>query len=517
MEKKIIVRSFDGSEYEIEPDPSENLARQLFLKGAFKDVPLCSGIGRCGLCKVRFESKAPEPQKEEIQRLTDTEILSGWRFSCLHAVCEAEIFVPEPRKTVPPKKNKLSETAAGSATLAVDLGTTSICWAITDGINEISSGKELNPQTGLGSEVMSRLSFGAKPENRAVLAGLITARMKSIISESEIKIDHIVISGNPSMASILVQDDLTGLSRAPYRLPRKGGETIILDAALPPAYMPSHLAPFVGADITAGITALEFGAERPKPPYLLADLGTNGEFILCTAPDKFLAASVPMGPALEGLGLSCGMTAGPGAISAFKLSPAGLSPEFAVESADGKELGITGTGYLSLCAALLKSGLLAQDGSFAESRTPLAARLGRSIMSVHGSPALVLGPDLLLTAADIEEILKVKAAFNLAASTLLSETKLAPSSLNSILLAGAMGQYVNVNDLLTTGFLPNEAGPMTRAVGNTSLQGSVILAGNKKAREYAMSLPDKTSVINLAGGETFGKKFLERMIFKYVY
>ena len=44
----------------------------------------------------------------------------------------------------------------------------------------------------------------------------------------------------------------------------------------------------------------------PRFPLLLADMGTNGEFVLLRAGLPPLLASVPLGPALEGIGLRCG-------------------------------------------------------------------------------------------------------------------------------------------------------------------------------------------------------------------
>ena len=63
---------------------------------------------------------------------------------------------------------------------------------------------------------------------------------------------------------------------------------------LPPARIPPLLAPFVGADISAGMAAIAFGPDPPRYPYLLADLGTNGEFALALSPEEYLLASVPM-------------------------------------------------------------------------------------------------------------------------------------------------------------------------------------------------------------------------------
>ncbi|WP_415716127.1 ASKHA domain-containing protein [Maridesulfovibrio sp.] len=504
---------------ELAPTAGLNIAQSLFLNGAFQGVPLCSGMGRCGLCKIRFEASPPEPRREELQKLTVAEIESGWRLSCLHQATGGTIFLPQPERVVPRVTNKFSNNLPEGLALAVDLGTTGLHWAFTLCGTPLKSGQELNPQIGLGSEVMSRLAFAAKPEQRKILSELVTSRIKTLIAETG-QIKELVISGNPSMTSILAQDDVRGLSSAPYSLPDGGGKKVNLDEDLPEAYIPPHLAPFVGADITSGIVALNFSKTGIQPPYLFADLGTNGEFVLCLSEDEYIVSSVPMGPALEGVGMSNGRTAGPGAISAFTLTPLGLSPSVikTEESGQKQKPGITGTGYLSLCAILLKSGVLTSEGLFSSGSTPFAAKLANRLTEINGTPVLDLGHEgLTLPASDVEEILKVKAAFNLAMSALLSEAGLAPSDLNELVLGGAMGQHVNINDLVATGFIPAGIAVITRAAGNTSLEGAKILTHNQEARDFAASLPGRSRVLELAGSDDFGRKYLERMIFKYVY
>lgn len=519
METSLTVRCHDGKTMVCPPAEGLNMAQILFLNGAFQGVPLCSGMGRCGLCRVRFESNPPEPRKEELHKLSASEIESGWRLSCLHPSTPATVFLPEPERVVPRVSDRFSAKLPGTLALAVDLGTTGLHWAFTFEGKILKSGQELNPQIGLGSEVMSRLAFAAKPDQRRILSQLVTDRLQSIIAETA-PVSKMVISGNPSMTSILVQDDIKGLSSAPYSLPSNGGETVKLDANLPEAYIPPHLAPFVGADISAGIVALNFSAHAAQPPYLFADLGTNGEFVLCLSEGEYIVCSVPMGPALEGVGMSNGRTAGPGAVSAFNLNPLGLSPS--VIKTDDQEQprkpGITGTGYLSLCSLLLKSGVLPREGRFGPGNTPFAAKLADKLTEINGTPVLDLGFEgLTLPAPDVEEILKVKAAFNLAMSALLHQAGLAPSDLKELILGGAMGRHVNINDLVTTGFLPAESAAITRAAGNTSLKGSIILTHNQEARDFAAGLPVRSTILELAGSNDFGQKYLERMIFKYVY
>lgn len=67
------------------------------------------------------------------------------------------------------------------------------------------------------------------------------------------------ISGNSAMTYILLGKDPDDLATAPYTLSYTGGNEEKLNSNLPPAYISPLLAPFVGADISAGLTAIEHG------------------------------------------------------------------------------------------------------------------------------------------------------------------------------------------------------------------------------------------------------------------
>ena len=132
------------------------------------------------------------------------------------------------------------------------------------------------------------------------------------------------------MTDIFLNRDVEGLCAAPYRLARSGDETVTLPD-LPPVYIPPLPAPFVGGDISAGLAAL-LDANIPRP-FVLADLGTNGELALVTEAGGLWLTSVPLGPALEGIGPECGQLAGPGVITGFALAPSGVAARFYETSA----------------------------------------------------------------------------------------------------------------------------------------------------------------------------------------
>ena len=228
-------------------------------------------------------------------------------------------------------------------------------------------------RSGAGSDVVSRLAAARNQEGRERLGHLVLRFLQRVVSDVGVPVAELCIAGNTAMTSILLNEDVAGLCAAPYRLTEPGGRTAELPG-LPPAWIPPQPAPFVGGDISAGMAALLYG-ESPEFPFLLADMGTNGEFVLALDKERSFIASVPLGPSLEGIGLRYGGVADTGSVSGFRLGPFGLSP-VVIGNTEPKR--ICGTGYLSLLDALLRTGFLDATGRLASAPvSPLAARLLR--------------------------------------------------------------------------------------------------------------------------------------------
>lgn len=529
----ILLRTHAGRELRLAPAPGQTLAQAIFLfrdeKGAglWEGVPLCAGLGRCGLCRVRFLSPAPQPAAEELARLGGEAVAQGWRLSCMHPAQACEVELPEPGRSAPPRRTPLTTVRPSTPlSLAVDLGTTSIHWLALERSLPLSKGQGLNPQMGLGSEIMARLSHAQKPGGAETLRTLVLDRLRALVAEVQAlhgqPVERLCVAGNSAMTYLLLGLDARTIARAPYRLDYAGGDERQLAPDLPPARIPPLLAPFVGGDLSAGMAALQFSPSGPPDyPFLLADLGTNGEFVLALSPKEHLLASVPMGPALEGVGLRHGRTAGPGAVRAYALTPAGLAPQFVGQAprpgrSSARNAGITGVGYLSLAAALLRAGALDETGRFVLPATPLGRRLMAGLTQSGGEATLPLPDGMSLPASDVEELVKVKAAFNLALSRLLAQSGLAPAALRAVHLAGAMGEHVDAGDLVTLGFLPEVlAGRLVRA-GNTSLAGARLLLTRPDAWDWVLALPDKCRALDLAADSGFGVQYVERMVLRHV-
>ncbi len=543
----------------IEATLEQSLAQALWLSGKVPPAPLCSGLGRCGHCKVRFLHKAPPVTIKEERILQPKEIQQQIRLACAHNIQNLYDFLGEnvelsllyaphilPINTTieqhSPTKN------IQNLKLAIDLGTTSLCWRVLalyeDGTNSpLAEGKSLNPQMGAGADVVSRLALAINPEKRSILAKLVQEALQNILHQFFLQhtdhkmphIDEICLAANTAMTAIFLEKDCTSLAKAPYALPLQGGENIEI-VGLSSTYIPPQLAPFVGGDISAGYAAL-LEHKSLQYPFILADLGTNGEFILALSPEKALIASVPMGPALEGIGLSFGdmiqnvenHNSDYDIVYNVSLGTQGLTPHTLHNKVPKK---LCGTGYLSLLHCLLRAHCLDKSGHFLLPKTgeakptPLYTKIASHFDTLHDEQILYLWPHLLLNsphgapylrAADVEEILKVKAAFSLALQSLLRAGRIEPTHIKQFFLSGAMGSHVQSADLEGLGFLPEGFSTRVEILGNTALEGASLLLTKPALRQSLHSFAKQCTQVELTQDTHFTENFMQHMQFSYIY
>lgn len=575
-------QDFDTASPDSAPAEKRSLARFLWLERRLPPRPLCNGIGRCGRCRVLFHEGTPEPVAAERRMLTESEINAGVRLACRHAPQDGMVLQVEHDNGKGEKKDAKPENlpaervglSAKRLRLAIDLGTTSVVWQAEDlAGNRMAAGQILNPQMCAGSDVMARLAEAATPEGAKLLHTVIGEFLRDTVEHlrdelgDDWTIEEIGLAANPAMTALALGLDASGLRAAPYTLPSalvpKEGEHGVLFGpehfadiffepfgetkkymvpSVPAIWTPPAVSPFVGGDVSAGLALLLADHGTRGVPFLLADMGTNGEFLLLQHADHdfphgaaqhavdddvcpLLATSVPLGPALEGVGMSCGGMVGPGGVTSFWLGPEGLTP---VTFDGGHPRHICGTGYLSLLRHLLALGVLDENGHFGteESLPGGASKAGGSLEFLRkrllatlttvqsGERGLPLAGGLFLSGGDVERLLQVKAAFSLAVERLLAEAHLAPSSLKQVWLAGALGEHAPLDALVELGFLPAALLSKTTAVGNTSLRGVALLLRNVALRQRLAAALFPRRVLDLASDPGFHQDFIRHMRFR---
>ena len=118
-----------------------------------------------------------------------------------------------------------------------------------------------------------------------------------------------------------------------------------------------------------------------------------------------------------------------------------------------------------------------------------------------------------LAGADVEEILKVKAAFSLALERLLAASGLESRALARVCLGGALGEHMPETALERLGFLPQGLQARTVAEGNTSLRGAALLLTRPELRERLVRWSSGCTLVDLAARPDFTALYMRHMVF----
>jgi uncharacterized 2Fe-2S/4Fe-4S cluster protein (DUF4445 family) len=408
---------------------------------------------------------------------------------------EAEILAVEPKRTV-----------GRNFGFAIDVGTTTLVMELVD----LESGKvidleaALNGQSARGADVISRISYSlVSAQNIEELRKLALDTLNQMISRLLVR-NHVprnsvyqtVVSGNTVMNHLLLGVPLETLARAPYhavfsRLPSLRAEDVgFAIYPLGKVYFSPNIRSFVGGDISSGLLAS--GLAFRTGNYMFIDLGTNGEIVLKTG-DGLLATSTAAGPAFEGMNISCGLPALPGAI--YKAEDAGELRVFTIGNTSPR--GVCGTGLIDLAAMFLAKGEIAPGGAIRNSAKKLEVA-GR----------------IVLTQDDIRQLQLACAAIKSGIRLMLKAAGLSIRELDGIYIAGAFGNYLNIRNSMALGLLPRIGEGKVIFIGNSSLAGARLLLLAKDERDKVESMTAEVRYLSLASDSDFQDRFIEGLEFK---
>jgi len=143
-----------------------------------------------------------------------------------------------------------------------------------------------------------------------------------------------------------------------------------------------------------------------------------------------------------------------------------------------KPKGIAGSGLINLLAAMMEADLVSPNGKLREDLDTPRIRLGdsgREYVLVFGSETQS-GQDLTISESDIDNLMRAKGAMFAGYLTLLESVGLKLQDLEQVILAGAFGNFINIENSIAIGLLPDLPRDRFQFVGNASLQGASLLA-----------------------------------------
>jgi len=415
------------------------------------------------------------------------------------------------------------DTTAQTVALAFDIGTTSLWGRLLD----LRTGKSLalashyNPQIQYGDDVITRMvnaqkADGQKRLQQSVVEGL-NKIIDNLLKNSGIEpryISHVTAAGNTVMMHLLLALETRHIRQAPYTpvanvFPALRAEDIglKLPERVKLQVFPA-VAAYVGGDIVAGVLAS--GLHTRPELCLFIDIGTNGEIVLGNQ-DWLMTASCSAGPAFEGGGLRCGMRAAPGAIERLHIDPETREPMIiTIDHAAAR--GICGSGAISILAGFLTTGIIDQNGRFNQQCPTPRIRKGPDGMEfVLSSREENGGQDVVITEADINNLIRAKAAMFAGYQCLIEKASLNFKDLEQIIIAGAFGDFLNVREAITIGLLPDIAPERFSFIGNASLLGAQLGCLSQNRQEDGERVARNMTNIELSDDPHFMDRYVAAM------
>lgn len=388
--------------------------------------------------------------------------------------------------------------------VSIDLGTTTLQLELIDlNTGEIlASASDYNPQISYGEDVISRIEFAKRKDGLKILANKVREKITLLIKEmlkltqkSPADINLISIAGNTVMSHLFLELEPKYLREYPY-VPVTIEFPLIFakDLGLPfknntIVQLAPCKASYIGGDIVAGVVAS--GMAEEDPLTLFIDLGTNGEIVLGNK-EFLICASCSAGPAFEGGGIKNGIRATSGAIEAVNIDPISFEPMILTINKNLPK-GICGSGIISLLANLFKVGLIDKAGKFIKDIKNPRIRKGENGWEyvVVWRENSATDQDIVFTENDIENVIRAKGAIFAGCQILLESVGLTFKDVERIYLAGTFGNYIDLEEAITIGLLPDLPREKFFFLGNTSLEGA------KLALLYKKTLLKMEKVVNM--------------------
>ena len=401
--------------------------------------------------------------------------------------------------------------------IAIDIGTSKIIGYLVN----LLDGKVVathfieNPQIIYGEDIISRISHVMKnPQTLEEIHSLAIKAINEIILKCCEKADieqtdiyEAVIVGNTAMHHFFLSINPKYLALSPY-VPAIGNSVNVEARELKINICPHgnvHVLPviagFVGADAVGDILATKiFEAEKIR---LTIDIGTNTEIVLGNK-DELFTTSCASGPAFEGMHITHGMKAVEGAIERVKIVPETFEVHY--ETIGNTEpVGICGSAMVDIVAEMLKTGLIDRTGKFNVNKNTKRFRKVNDeyVFVIAKSNETKSGTPIIVTQKDIREIQLAKAAIHTGCSILMRKRGVSTSLIDKIFVAGAFGNYLNIENSIIIGLLPDVPPSKVKFVGNAAGSGAIMSLISKKEREKAKEIARKTKYVELAIDPSF--------------
>lgn len=401
--------------------------------------------------------------------------------------------------------------------IACDIGTTTVSIHVVDLINGtvLASSSDYNAQLRRGADVISRIDYAKTGPRLAEMRSLVLSTVNGLIDAALDDLDvqtstvfNVALAGNTTMMHLLLGLPPQTIREEPYvsvvnapPVMTASEVGLHVDPAAAVSFAPG-VGSYVGGDITSGLLVTPLIRERKKVS-LFMDIGTNGEIVIGNA-EFLMAAACSAGPAFEGSGIKCGMRAAAGAIESFEIDPAAATIGYSVIGKT-KPKGICGSGLISLLGELYSKGFIDRGGKISD--TVSASRRRK----VEGTRGIVLvasadaqdNAEIVITEADLENLIRTKAAIYAACDLMLTNIGLTFNDISHVYIAGGFGRFIDIEKAVRIGMLPDIGREKFTYLGNSSLTGAALALLSESRRRQLGEIAKRMTYIDLSSDNRY--------------
>ena len=402
--------------------------------------------------------------------------------------------------------------------LAVDIGTTTVAVSLIDFATGNVRAEEgfVNPQKAFGLDVLSRIHYDMEHTNgvlelRRVIVERLQKAAEEMVKRVNVALDaiyEVVVGANATMLHALLGIPLKSLGTAPYSsvftqpvtvLAKELGFSLHDQTRL---YCIPSVSTFIGGDIVSGVLASQL--DRAEDTALLVDIGTNGEIVL-SQKGRMYSCSCAAGPALEGMNISCGMRAEPGAVEHVTLGDEGVQLQ---TISNLPPVGLCGSGLLEAISQVVEKGIVGKTGRIAsESALVNTDEEGKRRVVLDGER------NIYLTQSDIRQVQFCKGAILSGILTLMQRLGLEDREIDRVIVAGQFGKHLNPESLTGAGLIPASLKERISYIGNSSMMGAHLCLLNQNERRRAEEVAKNIEYIELSVSPGYEKLFTKCLQF----
>ncbi len=485
----------------------ETLYARIIAEDIYLEAP-CGGKGKCGKCLVQLT-----PNGDKVQACQT--LITG----------NTEIYLPDEMqmKIAGANAGASDSIMNGPLGVGIDIGTTTVVAHLTDlsTCTRLATASGVNAQRAFGADVISRIQYCAENGHeeltqviREQLGRLILQACEKVGAQPK-DVHYISIAGNTIMQHLAAGLSPVGMGVTPFTPVSLFGDEWPAGEDLPVAsdakiYFAPCVYSYVGGDITAGMLAADIENIPGSCVYL--DIGTNGEMAL-KARGKYYCCATAAGPAFEGAEIAKGMAAIQGAISHVSWSnDKGL--EMTVIGDVAPE-GLCGSGLMDALAVMVTTGAVDETGRLLEP-DEVSHEISKHLGKRDGKNVFWLSRehDVYMIPNDVRKLQLAKAAIAGGIETLLQTAGITSEDVDSFLLAGGFGSFLDQNSAATIGLFPKAFLPVARTMGNMAGEGAAMALCSENARMSLQKMMDNFEVVELGTSKLFNEQFVEHMMFE---